>query len=287
MRMVLAVTEPLLAEGPNAETQSPTARALDATVCVVLTGVELVVVTFSDSVSGLVGFFDLLLELRVKFPGEIETPETVSVEPFTAVTFPEAMSRLANCLAKLPPPVPLGKLGRVPPGPLPPEPLRKLNPPGGGPPDPFPPVLVPNPPAPALAPQVPALLGAVKVMLRAAMVVLDLLDADPVAVTQSPAATALTDSVAVLENVVVDVQFTVVWPLFGFCTSILDAPRAATLPVAPIGGFELDAAPAVEATATAASSAAAPVPRIRAELRNGVRRPVGVSMIAVASFLFM
>jgi hypothetical protein len=98
---------------------------------------------------------------------------------------------------------------------------------------------------------------------------------------------ALTDSVAVFENVVVDVQFTVVWPLLGFCTSMLDAPRAATLPVAPVGAFGVDAAPAVDVAVTAANSAAAPVPRMRAQLPRGVRRSVGVSMGVVASFCFL
>jgi hypothetical protein len=42
------------------------------------------------------------------------------------------------------------------------------------------------------------------------MVVLDFFDVDPVAVTQSPTDTALTDSVTLLENVVVGVQLTVV-----------------------------------------------------------------------------
>jgi hypothetical protein len=62
---------------------------------------------------------------------------------------------------------------------------------------------------------------------------------------------------------------------------------AATLPVAPLGAVGDDAAPAVPAVAAtvpAASSAAAPVPRIRAQLRLGVRRGVGVSMVPVASF---
>ena len=37
MRTVVAVTDPLLAEGPKAETQSPTATALDVTVSVLFT----------------------------------------------------------------------------------------------------------------------------------------------------------------------------------------------------------------------------------------------------------
>jgi hypothetical protein len=44
MRTVVALTDPLDAEGPKALTQSPTARAEDVVDCVVLTGVELEVV---------------------------------------------------------------------------------------------------------------------------------------------------------------------------------------------------------------------------------------------------
>jgi hypothetical protein len=210
MRTVVAVTEPLLADGPNADTQSPTARALDATAWVVFTGVELVVVTLSVSVLSLGGFL-LLLFLAAdtrepKFPPEIEMPETVRVVPLTAVTLPDAMSRSANCLAKFPAPDPLlGKLGRVP---LP-SPPRNWKPPAGGPPGPLPTRKAP-PPALPVAPQVPLLFGVVKVMLRAAMVVLDFLEADPVAVTQSPTVMALTVFVADWEKVVVGVQFTVV-----------------------------------------------------------------------------
>ena len=58
MRTVVAVTEPFVAAGPKALTQSPTARSVDAAVWVALTVVELAVVTLSVSVLvlGLVGF---------------------------------------------------------------------------------------------------------------------------------------------------------------------------------------------------------------------------------------
>jgi hypothetical protein len=136
-------------------------------------------------------------------------------------------------------------------------------------------------------PQVPLLVGVVTVMLRAAMVVLDFFEAVPVAVTQSPTVTALTDSVTLLENVVDDVQFTVVWPLLGFCTSMLDAFRAATLPKAPVGALEVVAAPAeaLDPKIPEASRAAAPVPSVRGQLLLDVRRSVGVSMVVVASFM--
>ena len=54
-------------------------------------------------------------------------PDTVNVDPLTAVTLPDAMASEASCLRKLlAPEPPLGKLGRVPPPkpdpPLPPPP---------------------------------------------------------------------------------------------------------------------------------------------------------------------
>jgi hypothetical protein len=55
-------------------------------------------------------------------------------------------------------------------------------------------------------------LAVLTVMVRAAIVVLDFFEAVPLTVTQSPLVSALTASVSVLENVVDDVQFTVVCP---------------------------------------------------------------------------
>jgi hypothetical protein len=68
---------------------------------------------------------------------------------------------------------------------------------------------------------------------------------------------------------------------------MLEPLRAATLPTAPIGVFGVDAAPAVDDTAPAARSVAAPVPRSCIHLRERERCSVDVSMIAVASFLFL
>jgi hypothetical protein len=126
---------------------------------------------------------------------------------------------------------------------------------------------------------VPELFGMLTVMLRAAIVVLDFFDAVPVAVTQSPGAIAPTDSVTVLENWVVVVQFTVVWPLLWLCTSMVEPLMAATLPVAPTGGVAGAAAPALDATAPPAMSAVAPVPRMRAQRLRRVGEPVHVFML--------
>ncbi|HEY6426601.1 MAG TPA: hypothetical protein VIX84_05160, partial [Acidimicrobiales bacterium] len=202
MRTVVAVTAPLLAAGPIAVTQSPTARSVDAAVCVLLTGVELEAVTLTVSVLGAVGFVVLelllLFELLVlwKLPGARSNPDTVSVVPLTAVTLPDAMENEPRNRLKLPGTAPFGNEGRVP---LPPSPLLRKKPP--------PPVPARKPPPGAapfarVRPEVhePLALGVVTVMVRAAMVVFDDFDAVPVAVTQSPTAMELTDSVTVFEK---------------------------------------------------------------------------------------
>ena len=114
IRTVVAVTAPLLAAGPNALTQSPTARAVDVAVCVALTGVELDVVILRVSVLGGVGF--LLFELfelrslrrsrpRRSCPADKSMPDTVTVEPLTPVTLPDAMaidaSSCGSCRARI------------------------------------------------------------------------------------------------------------------------------------------------------------------------------------------
>ena len=76
----------------------------------------------------------------------------------------------------------------------------------------------------------------------------------------------------VLENCVVDVQLTVVWPELAFCTSMLEleAFSAATLPLAPnppLGGGVV-AAPAAELRAAAATRTVVPVPTMRAQRRR-------------------
>jgi hypothetical protein len=279
MRTVVAVTEPFDAAGPNALTQSPTARSVEAAVCVALTAVDPDVVIVSVCVFGVVGFLDFELVGRVA-PGESVIPETVSFEPFTPVTLPEAMSSDANCLRKLPdPPGNDGRLPLSPPWndgrlPLPPPGKLPLLP---GKPPPKLPFLAPEVTRPA---QVPVELGVVTVRLRAATVVFEFFEAEPVAVTQSPTATEDTDSVTVLENRVVPVHVTVVCPVDWFCTSILEALSAATLPVAPIR--LLVAAPAAGATTTAATAASMtaidPAPRHRAQRSPLVRWLVGVCM---------
>ena len=59
IRTVFAVMEPLLAAGPTALTQLPTASSLAAALWVALTVVDEDVVTVSFSVLGLAGVFDL------------------------------------------------------------------------------------------------------------------------------------------------------------------------------------------------------------------------------------
>jgi hypothetical protein len=121
----------------------------------------------------------------------------------------------------------------------------------------------------------PVELAVVTLMERAAMVVFELFAGVPVAVIQLPTVMELAASVTVLENCVVDVQLTEVWPVLGFCTSMVVPVMAATLPDAPIG-LAAVAAPPADATAVAATIAVAPVPRHRAQRRRTVLPLVGV-----------
>jgi hypothetical protein len=290
IRTVVAVTDPLVAAGPNALTQLPTARSVDAAVWVALTVVELdvVILRVSVFVLGAVGFLFFEEDFAVprpNDPGLMLIPDTVMVEPLTPVTLPEPMARLARALRKLEDPPP-PKLGRVPPSaPPPPAPPPRRKPP--------PPA---NPPAPPAAAPVPVRppsvhdpeeLAVLTVMVRAAMVVFDFFDGVPLTVTQSPLASALTASVTVLENVVVVLQFTVVCPELAFWTSMLDPLSEATLPEAPMGALAgVVAAPAAEATAVAASNAVAPVPAKRMKRRRLLLRLVSDCIVLIL-FLFL
>jgi hypothetical protein len=280
IRTVVAVTAPLVAVGPKAVTQSPTARSVAAADCVAVNVVDPDVVILRFSVFGATTLeaFELLelLDLVRKFAGERSTPDTETVDPLRPVTLPDAIAMDANGPASEPGnrrPEPTGKEGRVPPG-LPVAPLRKPGPANA------PPAGVP--PLPGPTEQDPVDEGLRTVMLRAAIVVLDDFDWVPVTVTHSPAASELTGWVTVFENCVEVVQLTVVWPVVGLCTSMLDAWRAATLPVATPGAFgEVVAAPATEPIARAATNAVAPVPRNCAQRRRLVLRLVSVCMWSV------
>jgi hypothetical protein len=201
-------------------------------------------------------------------------PETDSVDPLTAVTFPEANAKLPK-RARKPPPGFFGGLPVPPRAAKPsPEPVRNWKPPAGARP-------VPRLNCgPRPAEHEPVELACVTVMLSTAMVVFDFFDGVPVALTQLPTVMELTASDTVLENCVVGVQVTVVWPVLGFCTSMLDPMIAATLPEAGMGAFAGAAAPAAGATVVAATSTVAPVPRPVAQRRRARAVPplVGVCM---------
>jgi hypothetical protein len=283
IRTVVAVTAPFVAAGPRAVTQSPTARSVAAADWVEDDVVDPDVVILRFSVFGATGLevFELLelLDLvRGKLPGEMSTPDTETVEPLTPVTLPDVMAmelRPANRRAE-----PAGKLGRVPLV-LPVPPLRKPPGPANAPPVDVPPLVVREV-------QDPVDEGLRTVMLRAAIVVLDVFDGVPVTVTQSPAASELTDSDTVFENCVEVVQLTVVWPVLAFCTSMLDAWSAATLPLARPGAFVgVVAAPATALIVVAATNAVAPVPRNRAQRRRVVLRLVSVCMWDVPLFFLL
>jgi hypothetical protein len=287
IRTVVAVTAPLVAAGPNALTQSPTARFVAVTDWVAVNVVELDVLTVRFWVFGGVGFLPLAFlvlpdfECCEKLPGDTSMPDTDTVDPFTPVTFPEAIAREPSP-GKRPEnrrSAPAGNDGRVPFVPPVPPPNRKPPAPenGGRPAEELPPLVT--------RVHDPFEAGVSIVMLRAAIVVLDFLDGVPVTVTQSPAVNELTDCVTVWLNCVVGVQLTVVCPVVGFWTSMLEPLSAATLPVAPMGAFEeVVAAPALEPTAATATSAVAPVPINRAQRRQLLLRLVGVC-IGLSLFL--
>src|SRR5580658_4167947 len=158
-------------------------------------------------------------------------------EPLIAVTFPLPMARLlVPAKRRNPPPAPPAPAPPAPPAnPPPPPPPPNPPPPAGRPTNP--PAPPPNrPAAPPPTPHLPEAGGGLTVIDLAVMVVLDFLAGVPVTVRQSPTARELTASVTVWENVVVPVQFTVVWPVV-FCTSIEVPEIDATLPLAePPGG---------------------------------------------------
>jgi hypothetical protein len=205
MRTVVAVTAPVLAICPKALTQSPTAKedAVVGWVCDKV--VEVDSVTFKAFDFGRAGFvvFLVVLDGRVNEPTRI--PVRLTSDPLIAVTFPEAMDRLAPENARRNPEPPLDPLGR----PLAPaSPPAPPNPPRAPPPNP------PNalrPVVPLLEPEAhaPEVDAALMDTVLAAMVVLDDFDGVPVTVRQSPTATPLWVCVTVSENVVVPVQFTV------------------------------------------------------------------------------
>ncbi|HEY1827858.1 MAG TPA: hypothetical protein VGF87_07545 [Acidimicrobiales bacterium] len=128
----------------------------------------------------------------------------------------------------------------------------------------------------------------VMVMLRAAIVVLDFFEGVPVTVTQSPAVIALTVSLTVLENVVVPLQLTVVWPVDWFWTSMEDPVMAATEPLALPN--ELVAAPAVMPVINVTAALSASTAPVADNDRRPDRGPVRVRgiapVIAVSLLLF-
>jgi hypothetical protein len=182
---------------------------------------------------------------------------------------------LRKLLEPEPPPGKLGRLPLVPPL-SEPAPPPNAKPPARGTPDaPLALLWVPK------SVQEPLDVGVVTLMERAAIVVLDFFDAVPVTETQSPAAKVLTAWDTVLENDVVAVQLTVVWPEVGFCTSMLEPLRAATLPEAPIGRLDVVAALAEVATAASVTTTVAPPPRHRTQRRRFERGLVNVCISLV------
>jgi hypothetical protein len=260
IRTVLAVTAPVLAAGPKALTQSPTASAEEVVVWVSDKVVEEEVVILSFSVLT-AGFFFDFFEEDVGLKVWLNTvPDSATVLPETETTFPDANVKLPPAKPRPPPAaapprvplpgkLPLGGVPLAPPDrpapvrPAPPAPNLPANPPPAAPPKP--------------EAHVPDEVALLIVMDRAATVVLDFFDGVPVTVRQSPTATALSVCVAVSEKVVELVQLTVVCPSLALCTSIVVPLMEATLPLAPepVGAVAASALTVVTTTRAALRAA--------------------------------
>jgi hypothetical protein len=142
------------------------------------------------------------------------TPSTTIVVGLTETTLPEMMAVSARALPAPPPGKVRGVLpvGDPPPGLAPPGPNPRRAP----------------PPKPLV--QLPDEEGCETVTDRAVTVEPEVV---PITVTQDPAESDETVRVAVLENLVEEVQLTVVCPAVEFCTSIDVPEMAATEPEVP------------------------------------------------------
>jgi hypothetical protein len=207
MLIDVAVTAPVLSAGPMAVTQRPTARAVAVAGPVWEKVVVLVVSTVmltGGRVVVVVG-----AEVEVVVPVGRRPPKPLRREPSTTkpveeteVTLPKAIPTAAADPPPAVPPPPGAEPGLAPPAPPP------NRPPPAGPPAPPP----PEPPAPPRV-QFPLESGWIMVTDRAVTgPVVDPGDAGvPVAVTQSPTATAPRATAVVWVKVVDDVQLTVTW----------------------------------------------------------------------------
>jgi hypothetical protein len=186
MRTADADTAPLLADVPDAVTQSPTARP-DAAAGSLW---EYVVAEFTltSNFFALGVDFDFDFDLDDFEKAAEEKPDTVICFPFTLVTLPAAKAMLF---------VP----GRPCPAPRP----GKLPPPWGNRLEFVPPGAPRYPPMPVQLPDDDAV-----VMDTVFAVMAPLLDLVPVAVTQSPLTTDDADTVAIWLNVVEELHDTVV-----------------------------------------------------------------------------
>jgi hypothetical protein len=296
MAMAVAVTAPFELDGPRAVTHWPTARAEVEAEAVWRKVVDDVVTIVTVVAGGAEAADDAVRRRNVpdagRLPGVIvmacACPEMVMVLPLTPVTSPKAVATVRGVDdVPVDPPVPLRNA--APPAPNPPAPANPANPPKRPAP------LDPDAPAPGARVQLPEAGGA----LISTVVAVTVVGADPapaggvpVATTQSPAATEARSVSTVWVNDVEVVQVTVVCPLVGFWTSMLDAAvsTAATVPETPGGALGApdedtpDRAPAAAADEEAVAVDADPpqAARVRAPpattaapsmARRGCRRP--------------
>ena len=189
MRTVDAETDPVEPVDPMAVMQSPTARSEDAALCVSVNFVDGVIFTVVWVAAAVVEGVDPGRKPDEENP--FTTIELVVIETTLPVTNPKFAAPAGG------PP--------APPGIEPPDPPRGKVPPFGIEPE----GRVPPPGNPPIV-QEPDELGVLIVTVWA--VIVSLLD-DPTTETQSPTVTEPAATVAVLVNVVADVQLTVTWPL--------------------------------------------------------------------------
>lgn len=215
---LVAVTAPVELDDPVAVMQSPTARLAEVVDSVCITVVDDDTAIVMSEGATVVGLVELDVPDLKPAPDNLTPSTTIEVDP-AETNFPVMTAALASPLREKPDPPPAGKLrgGLLPVGER--LPAAPPKPPAN-----------PPPPRPKPEVQLPEDEGGETVTDRALTVEPD---AVPITVTHVPAESDETVKVAVLENLVEEVQSTVSCPAVGFCTSIDVPEMAATEPDVP------------------------------------------------------
>ena len=107
--ILVAVTAPVVLDGPVAVTQSPTARLAEVVDCVSMTVVvEDTAMVVSEGAAVVGGVEVEVVGLKLA-PANLTPSTTIEVDP-TETSFPLMIAALASPLPSKPAPVPLGKL---------------------------------------------------------------------------------------------------------------------------------------------------------------------------------